>query len=394
MSRVAIVHDWLTGMRGGEKCLAAFLRIYPHADIYTMVHAPGTTTDQIDERVKGTSWLQALPGVRRYYRTLLPFYPTAIRSIDLGGYDLVISLSHAAAKNVRVAPGATHISYCFTPMRYIWDQAEAYFGAMTPAVWPVINRLRAWDRAASRGVSHFAAISRFVAARIRCFYNRSADVIYPPVHTEWIEPIKRYHRGEAFLYAGALVPYKKVDLLVKAFNKMGHELWIAGTGPLEGKLKKMARSNIKFFGAVTDSELSDLYANCRALLFPAVEDFGLIPIECLAAGRPVIGMYAGALRESLNGIKPWLQDTDDSALAVEESCGVFIWKSSKNQVGAVESSVNYFMEHESRFLPEVCRKQAGLFSPDRFYSSWADLILKQESSFSRRSIPVEHCHHA
>ncbi|MFM1849081.1 MAG: hypothetical protein RL417_2555, partial [Pseudomonadota bacterium] len=161
--KVAIIHDWLTGLRGGERCLQAFLEMYPEADIFTLVHVPGSTAPEIDARVKETSFLQKLPGVRRYYRALLPLFPRAIRSFDLSGYDLVVSLSHAAAKNVQVPQGTLHLCYCFTPMRYIWDQVGVYFGRFTPLLWPIIRALRSWDRRGSKGVDHFIAISDFVA---------------------------------------------------------------------------------------------------------------------------------------------------------------------------------------------------------------------------------------
>lgn len=372
--KVAIVHDWLTGMRGGEKCLQAFLRIYPQADIYTLLHVPGSTSDEIDRRVKGTSFFQKLPGIERYYRLLLPLYPLAVRSLNLEGYDMVISLSHAAAKNVRVPRGARHVSYCFTPMRYIWDQAEIYFRRLTPLLWPLIKSLRHWDKRATCSVDEIVGISRFVAARIRCYYGRKATVIYPPVDTSWIQPIHSYSRGEAFLYAGALVPYKNVDQLVEVFNRLGHELWIAGKGPEEKKLRKMAGRNIRFLGPVSDAELARLYAGCRALLFPAIEDFGMIPIECMAAGRPVIGLYAGALKESLNGVKPWI----NSHLAAGKYSGVFIDPHMPDRVDSIARSVNFFIENEQLFEPASCIARAELFSPLRFYSAWADLVVRKK----------------
>jgi glycosyltransferase involved in cell wall biosynthesis len=379
MGKVAIIHDWLTGLRGGEKCLLAFLKIYPEADIYTLLHIKGSTAPEIDKRVVGTSFLQKLPGIRRFYRLMLPLYPRAIRQFKLDGYDLVISLSHAAAKNVSVPPGTKHVSYCFTPMRYIWDQAETYFGRATAFLMPMIRKLRVWDRKAAQEVTYFVGISRFIAARIRCYYQRKAAVIYPPVDTSWIKPIQTFTPGKAFLYAGALVPYKKVDLLIEVFNKLGHEFWIAGQGPELAKLKKKAGPNIKFFGAVDDAKLGELYANCRALLFPATEDFGMIPIECLAAGRPVIGMYGGALKESLNALKPWqISSNSTSSLAPHDACGVFIEKRTKNQVQSIIDSINFFMQHESAFRPEECIKRAELFSPTRFYSAWANFVIKND----------------
>lgn len=311
---------------------------------------------------------------------------------------MVISLSHAAAKNVNVPEGTIHVCYCFTPMRYIWDQAKIYFGRATPFLSPLIRKLRIWDRESARKVNYFISISKFISARIRCYYQREATVIYPPVETNWIKPVAEYSPGKAFLYAGALVPYKRVDLLVDVFNKCGHELWIAGRGPELPKLKKKAAANIRFFENVSDQKLAELYADCRALLFPVIEDFGMIPIECLAAGRPVIGMYGGAVKESLNAVKHWnYKNGHFSDLAGEGYCGVFIEKKKNNQAAAILESINFFMKHESSFVPDVCRKRAEIFSPVRFYSAWANFIIKNNilpSSEVSQDSHQEICQHA
>lgn len=387
--KVALVHDWLTGLRGGERCLEAFLKIYPKADIFCMLHVKGSTSLEIDSRVVKQSWLGELPAAANYYRALLPLYPLAIKSLDLTGYDLVISLSHAAAKNVSVPKEAKHISYCFTPMRYIWDQAPYYFGKLTPLLWPFMSYLRGWDKRRSVQVDSFVAISRFVASRIRCYYGRSAHVIYPPVNTDWITPIERYQPGVAFLYAGALVPYKRVDLVVEAFNRLGQELWIVGNGPEEARLKKIAKNNISFFGKVSDRELADFYSRSRALIFPGTEDFGMVPVECLAAGRPVIGSYSGALRETLTGLKPW----DKSHLEDQPASGVFFNETlhgEGSKVDALISSIRFFMEREDQFKPSICRARAEIFSDHNFFKSWSKLACQLKlplEDFSTESAP-------
>jgi glycosyltransferase involved in cell wall biosynthesis len=372
--RVALVHDWLTGMRGGERCLKAFLNIYPDADIFTLLHVPGSTDAIIDAQVKQTSFLQKLPNAKRLYKLALPLYPQAIGQFDFSDYDLVVSLSHAAAKNVIVPPHVRHVSYCFTPMRYIWDQAEAYLGKATVLAWPLIAYLRAWDTKGAQRVSDFVAISKFVAARIRCFYGREATVIYPPVDSSWIEPAAPGSRGEAFLYAGALVPYKRVDLLIRAFAGRSEKLWIVGFGPEAEKLKAMAGPNVEFFGWVPDHELATFYRRSRALLFPAVEDFGIIPLEALAAGRPVIGVCDGALRETLNGVKPWISQSIEPS----HSAGVFFrggtGQNRQDEIEALGKSLNYFLEHEGQFSVENCINQAKLFSPARFFGCWRACI--------------------
>jgi len=370
--KVAIIHDWLTGMRGGERCLLSFIRMYPQADVFTLIHVKGATHPEIDARVKATSFLQYFPKVEKYYRYLLGLFPLAIRGFDLKGYDLVISLSHAAAKNVPVPRGIPHICYCFTPMRYIWDQANSYFGKLTPFLWPIITYLRRWDLEGQKRVNIFVAISKFVAARIRCYYRSDSEVIFPPVDTSWIRPTQPHIKGKAFLYAGALVPYKRVDLVIEAFNKLGQELWIAGGGPEEKKLRLIAKSNIKFFGKLSDPELAECFRNCRALIFPGTEDFGLIPIECMAAGRPVIALYDGALKESHLGVRYWLP----KAIQPSESTGVFIPKRPGQEVGALVESVRYFIDNEDCFESSVCLDRARVFGVEAFQDNWNVLLKK------------------
>ena len=389
--RVAIVHDWITGMRGGERCLQAFLRLYPQADIYTLLHRPGSTSPEIDAHVRGTSFLQRFPGVHRYYRVLLPLYPLALKGFRLCGYDLVISLSHSAVKNVRVPEGVPHVCYCFTPMRYVWDQAYSYFGRSTILLWPALEALRRWDLQGGGRPDVMVAISSFVAARIRCFYGREAEVIYPPVDTSWITPAGEGEKGEAFLYAGALVPYKRTDLVVEAFNILGEPLWIIGRGPQEAALRKAAAANIKFLGHVSDAELASYYRRCRALVFPGKEDFGLIPIECQAAGRPVIGLHDGGLKETLNGVMPWqhrrreerlVPPLDPSGPYAEkvEASGVFIPRTSgRTRARRLESllaSLRYFIEREEEFRPESCILQAHKFRPTRFFCAWNAMLMR------------------
>ncbi|MCB0339428.1 MAG: glycosyltransferase, partial [Bdellovibrionales bacterium] len=381
--RVALVHDWITGMRGGERCLDVFVKLYPNADIFTLIHIPGTTNSAIDSRVVQTSFLQKIPGIRKFYRYFLPLYPLAIRGFDFSEYDLVISLSHAAAKNISVPRGVKHICYCFTPMRYIWDQADSYFGKAVLVLWPIIRLLREWDVRASQRVDKFVAISKFVAGRIRKYYARNSRVIYPPVDNTWITPIADYFPGEAFLYAGALVPYKNVDSVVRAFNKLGEKLWIVGEGPEKERLQKMADKNIEFVGFVPDAELAKYYYRCRALIFPAKEDFGIIPIECLAAGRPVIGLYAGALRESLKGARHWVRGN----LNIRQKSGVFFPQRSSIVQGII-GAVNFFREHEASFNPKVCVANAKQFSKQVFVSSWNAFLEDPESEILLRESAI------
>lgn len=382
--RVALVHDWLTGMRGGEWCLMAFLAIYPDADVYSLIHVPGTTSPVIDKAVRGTSFLQKLPGIRRYYRLLLPIYPNAARSIRLDGYDLVISLSHAAAKNVKVPDLTHHVCYCFTPMRYIWDQAEQYFGRFAGLLSPVGRRLQEWDVQGAEGVDDFVAISNFVAARIRRIYKRRSTVIHPPVETDWIQKgrsdaclaLLGQDCDPAFLCAGALVPYKRIDVAIEALKDTNFKLWIVGDGPQRKELQRRASSNIRFFGRQNDEVLGSFMRHSRALLFPGVEDFGMIPVESMAAGKMVIGVDRGGLRETVQGMRPW----GTSGVAAEEASGVFISPRHYGHASPLLSAVQFFCHHEHQFNAEQAKQRAQRFSPATFFDAW--------SSFARsRGIP-------
>jgi glycosyltransferase involved in cell wall biosynthesis len=365
--KVALVHDWLTGLRGGERCLLEFLKIFPDADILTLIHLKGKTDIAIDDRVKQQSFLGSLPQIENYYRYLLPIFPLAASTLNLNGYDLVICLSHAVAKNVTVPEQTLKICYCFTPMRYIWDQADQYFGKHTTLLQPILASLRSWDKRGAVSVNRFIAISKFIKARIRLFYGRSSDVIYPPVRTDWIRPIVKHKIGDAFLYAGALVPYKRPDVVVDTFNKLGLSLVVAGSGPMEAELKNKSKSNIIFTGAVSDSEMSELYRNARALVFPAIEDFGMIPVEIQAAGRPVIGFDRGGLRESVIGVRIGEKIPEDAT-------GVFLSSRAENPSDELKRGIEFFLAHEQSFLPASCIKQASRFAPDRFATEIKALI--------------------
>ncbi|MCB0329501.1 MAG: glycosyltransferase [Bdellovibrionales bacterium] len=381
--RVALVHDWLTGLRGGERCLLKFLELYPQADIYTLVHEPGTTTDEIDKKVRGTSIIQRFPILRKNYRALLPLFPFIARTVTVKDYDLVISLSHAAAKNVRLVNCDKHICYCFTPMRYIWDMAPVYLGTVRAALLsPLLRWLQRWDRNGAQGVDHFVAISNFVASRIRKFYGRSASVIYPPVSSRWKTiPLNRPETApkhkRAFLYAGAFVPYKGVEHIIKAFNELGMPLWCVGSGPLEKELRDQAMPNVEFLGTVSDDELAFYYRNCRALLFPALEDFGMIPVEAMMSGAPVIAGYYGATRETIPGLRPWIREAWDP----EYHAGVF-FPPPRNKRGSkqrglsarIVEAVRTFIEIERSFERETAIQAASRFTSEQFVNGWQEVV--------------------
>ena len=319
--RVAVVHDWLNGMRGGEKVLEAILELYPQAVIYTLFLEPGKVSPRIESHQIITSWLARIPGVYRHYRNLLPLFPAAVESWDLNGYDLVISSSHAVAKGVR-AGSATHVCYCHTPMRYVWDAEDDY--AFNPvrrlAMHAMRGRLQRWDCEKAREVDHFVANSRFVRDRIRKYYGRDAVVIQPPIDTHFFTPGTSTEREDFYLVAGALVPYKRVDLVIGAFNQLGRRLVVAGSGPALKSLRQLARGNVEFRGWVTDDELRRLYRSAKGLVMAAREDFGMVAVEAQACGCPVIAFGAGGgsetTQDGINGVLFAEQHVDDIVQAV------------------------------------------------------------------------------
>jgi glycosyltransferase involved in cell wall biosynthesis len=360
--RIAIVHDWLLGMRGGERCLEVVCRDYPQADIFTLFHDPRGVSPVINGQVRGASVLNRLPLSRRVYRYLFPFYPQGIASLNkqlrAGAYDLVISISHCAAKNID-SGAVEHLSYCLTPVRYLWDQYDAYFAGrpIEPVVRALLPKMRRWDIEGSRRVSRFAVISEFVRERVRRVYGLDSEVVYPPVRTDWINPRMEGEPGQGFLCANALVPYKNTHLVVEAFNRLGLPLTVVGTGPEERRLKSIAKSNIQFIGNVSDPRLADYYRRSKALIFSAEEDFGMMPVEMLAAGRPVIALGKGGAAETL---------TPETAVFFENP-----------EIGEIEQAVRDFLDNEDRFKVEACKKRAAIFSLERFRLEFAEFIANR-----------------
>lgn len=301
--KVALAHDWLNGMRGGERCLELIGREFPHADLYTLLFQPEQVTDPIRNRRVHVSGLSRIPGFQRHYRWFLPLFPRAIEAFRLPpDTNLIISTSHCVAKGIRPPPGARHLCYCFTPMRYAWALQAEYFGrgGIKRALLDVIlKRLRRWDKAASSRVDHFVAISRHVQARIQKFYNRDSTVVYPPVATRYFTPDERGGHDGFDLVVSALVPYKRVDLAVQAYAQTGYPLKIAGAGTEKAALQKIAPPNVQFVGRVADEDIRALYRRCRLLIFPGEEDFGIVPLEAQACGKPVVAYGRGGLLETV-----------------------------------------------------------------------------------------------
>jgi glycosyltransferase involved in cell wall biosynthesis len=319
--RVALVHDWLTGMRGGEKCLEVLCELFPRADLYTLVHVPGRVSPVIEARRIVTSFVQRLPRAATAYRRYLPLFPAAIEAFDLGGYDLVVSSSHCVAKGVRPAPGALHVCYCHTPMRYVWDQFDAYFGrgraglTTRVAARAVRGALQRWDVRSAARVQQFVANSQHVRARIQRYWRRDADVVYPPVDCAAFAPDPR-GPDDYFLVVAALAGYKRTDVAIEAARLAGVRLVVVGRGPDAPRLERLARgARVEFAGWQSAADLASMYARCRALVFPGEEDFGIAPLECMAAGRPVIAWARGGALETVqDGITGRLIDSSDPAV--------------------------------------------------------------------------------
>lgn len=367
--RVAIVHYWLVTMRGGEKVLEELCRMYPEADIFTLVCDREKLSPLLKSKRIFTSFLQRIPGARKYYTKLLPLMPFALEEFDLQGYDLVISSESGPAKAVLTRPDAVHVCYCHSPMRYIWDHYHIYRREMGWLGRVVMSLsapfLRVWDVTTSSRVDAFVANSAHVARRIFRFYGRGATVIYPPVAVDDFKPTGQ--PGEFYLCAGQLVSYKRVDLAVRAFSKMGKRLVVIGEGAQRESLAKIAGPTIEFLGYQPFPVLRDHLQRCRALVFPGEEDFGILPVEAMACGRPVIAYDSGGARETVTS----------------EDYGV---KFPKQTEQSLIDAVTRFEAIEQTLDPFEIRRHAETFSPDVFRKKMALLISEVTAS---RSEPEE-----
>lgn len=353
--KVALVHDWLTGMRGGEKCLECFCELFPQADLYTLIHTRGSCSPAIESMRITRSFVDSLPGKDRYYRHMLPLFPVAIERFILKDYDLILSSSHCVAKGIIPGPNSVHVSYVHSPMRYVWDMYDDYFGPdkVSAAVAMIVpffaTYLRTWDVASSARVDHFIANSGHVAKRIEKFYRRQARVIHPPVDLSRFNPAPEI--GDYYLMVSAFAPYKRVDLAIEAFGELGYPLKIVGTGQEDARLRRLARPNIEFLGWQPDEALPGLYARCKAFIFPGEEDFGITPLEAMASGRPVIAYAKGGALETVRG--------DEQ----EDPTGVFFAAQTREDL---IRAVQRFEEQMGRFDPERIRRHAASWSRERF----------------------------
>lgn len=364
--KVALVHDWLTGQRGGEKVLEILAEIFPEAPVFTLFHFKGSQSGIIEQRDIRTSFLQKLPFLKKRYRLYLPLFPLAAELFDLGEYELIVSSSHCVAKGVIPRPDALHISYIHSPVRYAWNQYFAYFSPDKLSFFsrflipPVIHRLRVWDVSSSARVDHFVANSENVAQRIKKYYRRDADVIHPPADTDFFSPAAQEPVKGYYLIVSALVPYKRIDLAIDAFNLRGEPLKVVGTGPEFKKLKKAARPNIEFLGPVSAESLRSLYQGAKALLLPGEEDFGITALEAQACGTPVIAYGRGGAKETV----------------IPVETGVFF---SELTVMSLESALDKFQGLE--FNKNIIRSNAMKFSRAAFKEKMASYFEKRWAEF-------------
>lgn len=362
--RVALVHDWLTGMRGGEKVLSELCVLFPDAPLWTLVHVPGSVSRSIEAREIHASPLSRVPGIARSYRRFLPLFPSLVERFDLRGFDLVVSTSHCAAKGAKAPPGAIHVSYVHSPMRYVWDRFDDYFGPgradpWTRAAMRVLRpRLQAWDRRSTARVSRLIANSAFVAERIRRFWAREASVIPPPVDTDFFRPTGEA-RGDEWLVVSALSPYKRVDLALRAAAAAGVRLVVVGTGPEEARLRAVAGSDVRFAGWATDEELVTLYSRARGLLFPGVEDFGIVPLEAMACGCPVVAYAEGGALETIRGAR-WAGDPSG---AESGGTGLFV---REQTVDAFARAIRELQRDAPPIDSATCRSRALEFARPAF----------------------------
>ncbi len=348
--RVALVHDWLTGMRGGERVLEAICHLFPHADLFTLIHLPGRVSPRIERMAIRTSVLGRIPGAARHFRLLLPVFPYIIGRFDLSGYDLIVSISHAVAKGATYDARPLHVCYLLAPMRYMWAGYDDYFAPERAS--PVLRAaarvlrpfLQRWDRRTAQRVHRFFAVSRYVQEQARRYYGRSATVVYPPVDLARFSPLGP--KQNYYLLAGALTPNKRPGQAVAAFARLGLPLKVAGSGPEEKRCRRLAGTNVAFLGEVSDAAMATLYRGAKALIFPGCDDFGLVPVEAQASGTPVIALAAGGALESVTPATGLLY-TDPT-------------------VEGLAAAVELFEESPHRFDPDACVANAARFGAERF----------------------------
>lgn len=368
--KVAIVHDYLNQMGGAERVLEAFCELFPGAPVYTLIADPDKLPEKWREIQVKTSFIQFLPFAKKHYKKYLPLYPLAIEQFDFSGYDLVLSSSSAFAKGVLTNPDTIHICYCHTPLRYTWDLYHKYLredgpGGIYAKLLPyVLHKIRLWDRISADRVDFFIANSHNVRRRIEKYYRREAEVIYPPVETGRFA-IREEGPEDFFLIVSRLLPYKRVDIVIQAFNELKLPLIIIGDGYDRKRLEKMAGSTVRFLGYQPDEVVADYYARCQAFLFPGEEDFGITPLEAQASGRPVIAYRAGGALETV----------------VEEKTGIFFDRQTKESVIDAVKKFQHFS-----FDPHTIRRHALQFDKEVFITKMKQYISKMIESNIKKKV--------
>jgi len=380
--KVVLVHDWLTGMRGGERCLEALCELFPDAPIFTLVYVKGSVSKKIERHPIFPSYLNGIPKVEKFYRYLLPVFPSAIQSFTFDDFDLVLSSSHCVAKGIRVPDGVCHLSYVHTPMRYIWDAHEQYFGGksfcsvkkMGMAIFR--KRLQQWDMESNAQVYGFIANSSNVAERIQRQYGREASVVHPPV--DW-HAFEASDGDEGFyLMVTAFAPYKRVDLAIQAANRLKIALKIIGKGQEEKTLKGLAGPTVEFLGWQPDDGVRQLYRQCRAVLFPGEEDFGIVPLEAMACGKPVIAYGKGGVLETVHPLNPISEISGNPS-----STGVFFYEQT---VQALMNAIQLFDKRKSEFEPQSIRAHVEAFDREHFKERINQVIMTNYEQFCQRHL--------
>ena len=373
--RVALVHDYLNQYGGGEKVLEVFAEIFPDAPIYTLIYDNKITDKILPGREIRASFLQKIPFIKSHHRFFPPLMPLAVEKLDLSDYDMVISDSAAFSKGVITKPGALHICYCHTPTRYAWDDSHKYVKEFSmPSLAKIfvpffMNYLRLWDREATYRVDKFICNSNFVAQRIKKYYRQKAEVIYPPVDGDFFTPVDpaksplATNEASYYLMVGRLLVYKRFDIAIEAFNKLELPLKIIGTGPEMKKIKRMANWNIEFLGEMRGEKLKEYYQNCQALIFPQEEDFGIVALEAMACGRPVIAYRGGGALESVK----------------EGETGVFFNEQTANSLAEAVKKFD-----PSKFNPKLIRQHALKFDKQIFKKKIKDFIEKSYHDYRNR----------
>lgn len=374
--RIAIVHDWLVTYAGSERVLEQMLRLYPQADLFSLVDfLPDKERGFIQNKTTKTTFIQNLPFAKTKYRNYLALMPLAIEQLDLSKYELVISSSHAVAKGVLTGPGQLHLCMCYTPIRYAWDLQHQYLqesnlekGLTGWIARAILHKIRIWDYRTANGVDGFMAISNFIARRIWKVYRRESTVIYPPVDINRF--VLNEKKEDFYLTASRMVPYKKIDLIVEAFNRMpGKELIVIGDGPDYNKIKTTAKSNVRLLGYQSFDILRTYMQRAKAFVFAAEEDFGIVPLEAQACGTPVIAYGKGAVLETIKGL--------DS----EYPTGLFF---SEQKIESIIDAVEKFESIQNIISSANCRENAIRFSPERFRQEFSDYVGIELESFNKR----------